>query len=56
MGDSLDDMTCGRAAGMTTCLIAEAERGAPPLPDAVDFAVTELAQLEAMLADAIDPV
>ena len=58
VGDSHDDTKMGRAAGMATCLIAAegSERASPPLPEHVDFAITELAQLEAMLADAVDPV
>lgn len=57
MGDSIDDMRCGRAAGLATCLIAspDAELASPPWPDEIDFAITALAQLEAMLEDATDP-
>lgn len=60
VGDSLDDMRCGRAAGMATCLIRPAgeaprETASPPpaLADEVDFAVEALAELTAMLDDAV---
>lgn len=56
VGDSMDDMRCGHAAGLATCLVAPAdsERAVPPLAAEVDFAVTSLEQLEAMLEDAVD--
>lgn len=66
VGDSLDDMKCGRAAGMSTCLLrpppsaapsgpaGEREMApAPPLADEVDFAISALAELSAMIDDAI---
>ena len=65
VGDSMDDMRLGRAAGMSTCLLrtppaaaevaAAAAEGAAPLPlaDEVDFAVSTLAELGAMMEDAV---
>ena len=52
VGDSMDDMRCGRAAGMATCLIREAPPP-PPLADEVDFAIGALDELGAMLEDAV---
>ena len=71
VGDSMDDMRCGRAAGMATCFIKPAEEAgggggglevevepaalvAPvPLDEEVDFRVGALAELEALVADAV---
>lgn len=58
VGDSMDDMRLGRAAGMSTCLLRPAVDAAeasppPPLADEVDFAVTTLAELGAMMEDAV---
>lgn len=71
VGDSLDDARCGRAAGMATCLLAptppvpatpaggEVEPvptpPPPPLPDEVDFTIGALAELGALVADAVRP-
>ena len=57
VGDSLDDMRCGRAAGLATCFVAaaDAELASPPFPEEIDFAITELGELEALLDDAVSP-
>jgi len=52
VGDSLDDMRCGRAAGMATCLIDEAASTGKLPPAEADFSVAALAELTAMVADA----
>ena len=56
VGDSMDDVRCGRAAGMATCLLAPEGSAAasPPFPAEVDFAISELPQLEALLEDATE--
>ncbi len=58
VGDTMDDMRCGRAAGMATCLMhGDGDgKGEPPLPDEVDFSIRSLSQLHAMLDDAAAPL
>ena len=57
VGDSLDDMRCGRAANMVTCHIGAAdEEGPMPSVDAlqhIDFSIDSLHELTAMLEDAV---
>lgn len=62
VGDSLDDVTCGHAAGMATCRLrpppeaaAQAVDGAvdgAPAAEEADFAIAALAELTAMVDDA----
>ena len=50
VGDSLDDMRCGRAAGMATCFISPA----PPVPnDDIDCSISSLSELTDMIDDAV---
>ena len=62
VGDSMDDMRCGRAAGMATCFVVPPDVYAEhtvapcsPLAAEVDFCVATLAALQRMLSDAVDP-
>ena len=55
VGDSLDDMRCGRAAGMSTCLLTNASPPSPtPTPTAAAAEEVEPLVAPAPLADEVD--